>query len=311
MRFRFLALIMILALAACEGPTGPAGPGGATGAAGPAGPAGSAGSAGPAGPAGADWPGPEPAGYTAADGIAGGAAYAKWWTTDAGGVGTLPTTTAGKDFYRCKACHAWDGMGNAGSYASRSGQSTGNPGRPDVSWVNLRTTSGQTFQELYDMVAHAGSRTIDATDNTHPDFAAQLTEGQIWNLVKFMREEWVAPSDLYDLQVSGQAGYWNYAVNPAVVVWPTLTYSNIGANGDAPNGGAIYADKCAMCHGVSGTNIDLGGRSIGKFAREKPNELWFKAKFGEDGAMSSGIITATSDLQDLYAALVSTVNFPD
>ena len=308
MRFRFLALIMILAIAACEGPTGPTGPSGSTGAAGPAG---SQGPAGPAGPAGADWPGPEPAGYTAADGIAGGAAYSKWWSSDGGGGGSQPATTAGKDFYRCKACHAWDGMGNAGSYASRTGQSTGKSSRPDVSWVNLRTTSGQTFQELYDMVAHAGSRTIDATDNTHPDFAAQLTESQIWNLVKFMREEWVAPSDLYDLEVSGQAIHWDYSVTPAVVAAPTLTYSNIGAKGDAPNGGSIYAAKCASCHGANGTNIDLGGRSVGKFAREKPNELWFKLKFGEDGAMDSGIITSTSDLQDLYAALVNAVNFPD
>ena len=241
----------------------------------------------------------------------GGAAYSKWWTTGAGGVGTQPTTTAGKDYYRCKACHAWDGLGNAGSYASRTGQSTGKATRPDVSSVNLRTTSAQTYQELYDMVAHAGARTIDAMDNTHPDFAAELTAAQVWNLVKFMREEWVAPSDLYDLEVSGQAMHWDYTGATPVLMTPTLTYSKIGAKGVAANGDAIYAAKCASCHGADGTAHDIEGRSLGEFAREKPNELWFKAKFGEDGTgMEPGLVTATSDLQDLYAALVNATNFP-
>ena len=310
MRFRFLALIMILALAACEGPTGPTGPAGSTGAAGPAGSAGSAGPAGPAGPAGADWPGPEPAGYTAADGIAGGAAYAKWWTTDAGGVGTQPTTTAAADFYRCKSCHAWDGMGNAGSYADRTGQSTGKASRPDVSWVNLRTTvASQTFQELYDMVAHEGSRAIDATDNTHPDYSSHLAEAQVWNILKFMREEWIAPSDLYDLEVSGPQMHWDFTT--LAWVTPTLTYTNIGAKGDAAAGEAVYDDKCQGCHGADGTSIAIGSRSLGQFIREKPHEAWFKAKFGEAGHMASGLVTATGDMQDLYAALANATNYPN
>ncbi|HEX04201.1 MAG TPA: c-type cytochrome [Bacteroidetes bacterium] len=270
------------------------------------------GSEGPAGPDGENWPGPVPAEYTAADGIAGGAAYSKWWSADAGGVGTQPTTTAGKDFYRCKACHAWDGLGNAGSYASRTGQSTLNDGRPDVSSVNLRAAAeAESYQELYDLVAHAGSRDIDAADNRHPDFAAQLTSDQIWNIVKFMVEEWIAPSDLYDLAVEGSSMYVDYTVDPPVVVAPTLTYTNIGAAGDAGAGDTIYADNCASCHGADGTTIDLGGRSVGQFAREKPNELWFKAKFGEDGYMDAGIVTDTGDMQDMYAALVNVTNYPD
>jgi len=164
---------------------------------------------------------------------------------------------------------------------------------------------------MYDLVGHAGARTIDAMDNTHPDFAAEMTEAQIWNVVKFIREEWVAPSDLYDLEVSGQSIHWDYTVTPAVVVSPTLTYSNIGAKGNAANGDAIYAANCASCHGATGTAHIIEGRSLGEFAREKPNELWFKAKFGEDGTgMEPGLVSATSDLQDLYAALVNATNFP-
>jgi cytochrome c553 len=264
---------------------------------------------------GTEFPGPVPAEYTAADGILGGAAYAKWWTTDAGGSGTQPTTTAEADFYRCKACHAWDGMGNAASYANRTGQSTLRASRPDVSSVNLRSTpANQTYQGLFDLVMHAGARDIDARDNTHPDYSAtnRLTADQAWNLVKFMREEWVAPNLLYDIEVTGPVMYVDRSVVPAVVVAPTITYSNIGALGDETAGGTLYTSTCASCHGADGTNLDIGGRTLGQFIREKPNEGWFKAKFGEAGTgMTPGLVTATSDLQDLYAALANAANFPN
>jgi hypothetical protein len=60
-----------------------------------------------------------------------------------------------------------------------------------VSSVNLRSTALQAgFQELFDLIGHAGARDIDASDNTHPDYSVQLTTAQTWNIVKFMREEW-------------------------------------------------------------------------------------------------------------------------
>lgn len=281
--------ILLLVFVGCEGDQGPVGP---------------------PGPGGAGDP---PAGYVAADGVAGGAAYSKWWTTDGGGSGTQPTTTAAADFYRCKACHAWDGLGRAGSYANRTGQSTGRATRPDVASINLRSTANaEGYQELFDLVRHVGARAIDAADNTHPDFSTGLSDTQVWNLVKFMREEWVAPNLLYDLAVSGPAMYWDYSVVPAVVVAPTLTYSNVGALGDETNGQALVQARCASCHGVDGTDLDIGGRSLGQFVRENPNEAWFKAKFGEAGTgMAPGLVTVTSDLQDLYAALANATNFPD
>jgi mono/diheme cytochrome c family protein len=307
MRFQhFLVLLIAFFLVACDGPEGPEGP---------TGPTGSDGADGPTGPGGEDgesWPGPVPAEYTAADGIAGGAAYAKWWTADAGGSGTQPTTGASADFYRCKACHAWDGLGNAGSYADRTGQSTLKSSRPDVSSLNLRiTAASESYQELYDMVAHVGSRDIDAADNRHPDFAAQLNEDQIWNIVKFMREEWIDASDLYDLAVEGPTMYVDYSVDPPEVVSPTLTFTNVGALGNASNGETVYSNACQSCHGPDGTTIAIGDRSVGQFIREKPHEAWFKSKFGEDGVMDAGLVTDTGDMQDLYAALSNAANYPD
>ncbi|MBW2264205.1 MAG: c-type cytochrome [Deltaproteobacteria bacterium] len=263
---------------------------------------------------GSDWPGPLPAEYVAADGIAGGAAYSKWWTSDGGGSGTSPSTSVAADFYRCKACHAWDGLGNAGSYANRTGQSTGRATRPDVSSVNLRSSAvSETPQELYDLIAHSGGRVIDAADNTHPDFANELSSEQIWDIVKFMREEWVSPGDLYELEVSGPAMYWDWSSGSAVLTSPTLTYSNIGKDGVATDGDAVYTASCASCHGADGKTItDVGGYSgVGAFVRAKPHEAWFKAKFGESGSMDSGLVTDTQDLKDLYKALTSTTTYPD
>jgi mono/diheme cytochrome c family protein len=157
---------------------------------------------------------------------------------------------------------------------------------------------------------HAGARDIDGADNTHPDYSTHLTTDQAWNLVKFMREEWVAPNLLYDIEVMGPAMYVDRSGAPFVVA-PTITYSNVGDLGDETAGGTLYTSACGACHGADGTNLDLGGRSLGQFIREKPNEGWFKAKFGEFGSMDPGLVTATSDLQDLYAALANATNFPN
>jgi hypothetical protein len=133
----------------------------------------------------------------------------------------------------------------------------------------------------------------------------------VWNIVKFIREEWVAPNLLYDITVTGPVMYVDRSVTPAVVVAPTITYTNVGALGNEAAGQTLYTSTCQACHGADGTNHDLGGRSLGQFIREKPNEGWFKAKFGEAGAMVPGLVTATSDLQDLYAALAVIANYPD
>lgn len=309
MKVTATAALIALAMLGCAGEDGQTG---AQGPVGPAGPTGPQGPQGPAGEDGTDWPGLVPQAYTDADGIAGGAAYAKWWTVEGGGSGTAPATTAANEFYRCKSCHAWDGLGNAGSYANRTGQSTGTLGRPDVSSVNLRSSvHEESYQELFNLVRHDGARGIDAVDNTHPDYAEHLSDAQAWNLVKFMREEWVDPSDLYDLAVSGQALHWDYSVNPAVIASPTMAYTNIGSLGNETNGLSLYASRCSACHGADGTALPIGGVSLGSLLRAKPNEVWFKVKFGEPGTgMTPGLVTATADLQDLYAALANATNFP-
>jgi hypothetical protein len=100
---------------------------------------------------------------------------------------------------------------------------------------------------MYDLVLHAGARSIDASDNTHPDYSSHLTSAQAWNLIKFMLEEWVAASDLYDIEVKGPQMYVDYTQDPPVVMAPTITFSNVGAKGSAISGEAVYDGKCQVC----------------------------------------------------------------
>jgi mono/diheme cytochrome c family protein len=86
----------------------------------------------------------------------------------------------------------------------------------------------------------------------------------------------------------------------------------VGALGNEANGQALFAARCAGCHGADGRTLDIEGRSLGQLVRAKPNEAWFKAKFGEPGTgMNPGLVTAVSDLQDLYKALANPASFPD
>lgn len=255
-----------------------------------------------------------PAAYAAADGILGGTAYAKWWVTEAGGSGTQPSTTVAADFYRCKSCHAWDGLGNAGSYADRTGQSSGRATRPDVASVSLRASVlRETPTELYNLIARPTGRTLDAADNTHPAFDGLLSEAQIWNLVKFMREEWIEPTDLYTLKVEGPVMHWDYSTTPATLATPTRTYSDIGIGGDATRGDTLFASTCALCHAADGAGTPPSGdpMSVGKLVRTKPHEIWLKVKFGEPGKMEPGMLTDLQDLKDLFKALTDTVKYPD
>lgn len=263
---------------------------------------------GPAGPAGSSGEEVIPAAYTSANPYPGGAAYSTWYDTEAGGSGDYGAAI-GKDFVRCKACHAWDGLGNAASYSDRTGQSTGKSSRPDVSSVNLRSTVAlSTIAELYALIEHSWGRPLDAASNEMPNYKPNLTTSQIWNLVKFMKEEWIDPVELYDLAVTGAP--MTDADNP-----PTLTFSNIGKNGSASNGNTLITANCVVCHGSNGKKIeDVDGKTgIGQFLRQKPHEAWFKIKFGQEGTgMNPGeLVTSTSDLKDLYKALTNDTTYPE
>ena len=257
---------------------------------------------------------PDPQGYLDASGITGGQLYDKFWATETGWSQSDPNLAAynaSSDFFRCKQCHGWDRIGSNGAYISRAPKTT----RPNVSDANLVTiAAGKSPQELFDAIKSSdGRRGVEADLSTYdpatnatvgdqmPDYGATFTDGQIWNLVKYLKQDAIDTGTLYDSQTTG--------------TYPTgaIEFSNIGKDGSAANGDALFASKCASCHGADGSAIlvDGGEYTIGSFIRSKPNEAQHKIKFGQLGSAMGSLVTNFGDLKDIYKALTNTTAYPD
>ncbi len=215
------------------------------------------------------------------------------------------------NFYRCKQCHGWDLLANAGAYISRAPNTT----RPNVSSVNLKEHAAEhTPQELFDDIMRlTGRRNLDAdlasydpaTNSTvgdqMPNFSEFMTDEQVWDLVKFLKEEAIDTDELYDFTTTGS--------------YPTGTWtpSNLGKDGDAASGNAVYGvADCAFCHGADGTAILVDGSfSVGSFFRNKSNEAQHKVKFGQLGTQMIELVTDLDDIRDLYKAMADETTYPD
>lgn len=259
--------------------------------------------------------------FDSADGINGGLMYDKFWTAETGfdqGDPNVSVFDANSDFFRCKQCHAWDRLGNTASYINRAPSTT----RPNVSNVNLAAVvQALSPQDLFDAIATgsgAPRRAVSADLSSYdpavpastvvgdqmPDFGVILTDEQIWDLVRYLKLEALDTTQLYAIATVG--------------TYPTgsRTFSDIGRDGDAVNGDALYAGTCAVCHGADGTggafSIDGGAETVGSLLRNNPYETWHKVRFGNPGtAMGPQGIDDVSDLKDLYKALTNSVMYPD
>jgi len=258
-------------------------------------------------------PDPNQVAYDKADPSKGGIMYDKFWSTEAGfdqSNVNLATLNTYADFFKCKQCHAWDGLGNAGSYINRVPKTT----RPTVSSINLyQLAQTKTSKELFDaMKITTGRRDISydlstydpATNKTEgdkmPNYTQLLTDAQIWDIVKFMKEGMFDVSKLYDATYTG-----TYPAGSA-------TYTNIGLDGNETSGNAFYTANCVACHGTDGKTIALETMSLGKFVRSKPNEVQHKIKYGQLGSAMVGEFDITlQQMKDLYKAASNTTNFPD
>jgi len=255
-----------------------------------------------------------PPAFSAADGINGGRLFDRFWHTQAGWDQNDPNVahfSQFSNFYRCKQCHGWDLLGNAGAYISRAPRTS----RPNVSSVNLKQVSEtHSPQELFDAIKRStGRRNLDAdlasydpaTNSTvgdqMPNYGEFMSDDRIWELVKFLEEEAIDTDELYDFTTSGSypTGSW--------------TPSNIGKDGSAASGNAIYADvNCAFCHGADGTAILVDGSfSVGSFFRQKSNEAQHKVKFGQLGTQMIELVTELDEMTDLYKAMADDTAYPD
>jgi len=209
-------------------------------------------------------------------------------------------------------------LGNAASYVDRGP----NTGRPNVSSLNLYASiQSSTIRELFDGIKHDGgaavdvARTADGTNSSlggdnMPDYGKILTEDQIWDMVRFLKNSAFNTPELYDITVIG--------------TYPTgsRTFSNVGKDGDPVAGATFYTNNCASCHGANGRddggdpltiNVDIG-RSMGEFAREKPYEMQHKTRFGNLGSSPEMLGTGDvplEDIKNMFKALANPANYPD
>jgi mono/diheme cytochrome c family protein len=252
--------------------------------------------------------------YEAAELSVGGIMYDKFWATESGFDQSDPnfsTLDNNANFFRCKQCHAWDGLGNSGSYINRAPSTT----RPNVSSLDLYgIAQAKTADELFEAMKSTENRrdiTYDlsqydpasnATEGDKmPDYSQILTDAEIWNIVKYMKEGMFDVSKLYVANYGG-----SYPTG-------TASYFSLGLDGNADNGNAYYAANCASCHGATGIDIDLGGKALGGFTRSKPYEVQHKTKYGALGVtppMVGEFDISLEEMKDLLKAFSSTSNFP-
>ncbi|MFO7674341.1 MAG: c-type cytochrome [Lutibacter sp.] len=256
--------------------------------------------------------------FNKADQANGGIMYDKFWATESNFDQTNPvraTINAKADFFRCKQCHAWDGLGNEGSYINRGPRTS----RPNIASGNIYAMGqSKTAQELFDgLKKTAGRRDIaydlstynPTTNSTEgdkmPNLNQLLTDEQIWDLVKFMKEGMMDVSQLYDATYTGTYPTGSYA------------FTNIGKDGDAVKGKSYYNSNCAACHGANGTTLNgtphvIEGMTIGEFTRKKAHEVQHKVHYGQLGSPMTGEFDITvSEMKDLYKALADLNNFPN
>lgn len=250
--------------------------------------------------------------YENANPSMGGIMYDKFWSTESGfnqNDVNLTIFNASSDFFRCKQCHGWDGLGSQGAYISRGPTAT----RPNISPINLyQLAQTKTAQELFDAIKKTANRRDisfnlstynPATNSTEgdkmPKYSQLLTDSQIWDIVKFMKEGIFNVSQLYDATYSG-----SYPTGTAV-------FSNVGKDGTATTGNSYFAANCALCHGTNGTALDLEGKTLGAFVRSKSNEAQHKIRYGQLGTSMVGKFDITlSQMKDLYKACSNVVTFP-
>jgi len=256
----------------------------------------------------------DPQAYLDANGIRGGQLYDRFWAAETGWSAADPnlaTFNAAADFFRCKQCHGWDRFGTNGGYIGRAPKTT----RPNVSSLNLATiAAGMTPQELFDALKRPDNRRgLDADLSTYdpatnatvgdqmPDYGAFFSDAQLWDLVKYLKVAAVDTSELYDSVSSG--------------TYPSgsLAISNVGKDGDAANGDAIFAARCQSCHGADGTAflVDGDAFTVGSFIREKAYEAQHKLKFGQLGSAMGSLVTDTEELKDLFKALSDDTKYPN
>ncbi len=195
-----------------------------------------------------------PAGYVLADPVRGGKLYDRWWIVNGSPEPTgdhplYPDAAAqnGGVTYRCKECHGWDYKGLDGAYGSGS------------HFTGIRGVFGTALspRQIFDLLK-ADPATVP---NGHNMVAYEMSESDLWDVVKFTLEGVVDTDDYID---------------------PGGAFI-----GDSIEGNILYNPVCSSCHGGDGTLINFGTipapSYVGTVANTNPWELLHKVRFGHPG----------------------------
>ncbi len=256
-----------------------------------------------------------------ADGINGGMLFDKFYATNDNEKKAVPkfsnafeielaNIAAAGDFHRCKQCHGWDRLGSKGAYIGRAPKAGK---RPKVSSVNLaRAAKTKSAETLFARISSPRNpRPADFDPKTYdpaaknpvgdlmPEYGKVFSKAEIWDIVKFLKENAYDTTALYELKTAG--------------TYPTgsVSYAEIGRDGDAKAGQKIFELKCADCHGDDGLDIDLGGKSVGQFLRTKAYEVHHKVGFGQLGSKMKPTKLSPEEMKNLYKALADETAFPN
>jgi len=259
--------------------------------------------------------------YDSADGVNGGMLFDKFYATSDSAKKAVPKfsnafgldlskISAAGDFHRCKQCHGWDRLGNKGAYIGRAPKAGK---RPNVSRVNLALAAKtESPEKLFARIAAPRKprpadfdpKTYDPTaenpaGDLMPAYGKVFTKAEIWDIVKFLKENAYDTTALYELKTEG--------TYPA----GSVSYADIGRDGDAKAGRTVFKAQCADCHGDDGLDIDLGGKSVGQFLRTKAYEVHHKVGFGQLGSKMKPTKLSTGEMKNLYKALTDETAFPN
>lgn len=260
-----------------------------------------------------DGTGPGPAAFNVADATRGGIAYNMFWSAAAGfdqSDTRIAAFNAKSDFFRCKQCHGWDLLGQAGAYIGRRPSTS----RPNIAALDLaamaRTASPLALFDAIKTGSGAARRSPTADLTTYnpatnptvgdqmPDYGAIMSDVLIWDIVRFLKIEAFDVTQLYDAVKTG--------------TYPTgsIAFSNLGLDGSAAAGDVIYAAKCEFCHGLAGKAFSLEGQSLGAFVRSKPQEAQHKIRYGQLGSIMGPTPLTLAEMKNLYRALSDATKFP-
>jgi len=259
--------------------------------------------------------------YDSADAVNGGMLFDKFYATSTSKKKAVPKFSnafglelakiaAAGDFHRCKQCHGWDRLGSKGAYIGRAPKAGK---RPNVSSVDLaRAAKTASAKQLFARIASPRKpRPADFDPKTYdpaaknsagdlmPAYGKVFTEAEIWDIVKFLKENAYDTTALYELKTEGKY--------PA----GSVSYAAIGRDGDGKAGRKIFKDKCADCHGDDGLDLDLGGKSVGQFLRTKAYEVHHKVGFGQLGSSMKPTKLSPEEMKNLYKALTDKAAFPN